>query len=155
MLRRSPPRRRVRRPSSGSSDTRLRHVPTAKSITSRKTANQPTKTLAQLPQHEHEVGPLLRPPQPGDGLPVCASAHSSRAPRQQERHDVLLGGLELVALDGTRRIDVLGAYPGALADECAAPDAFVLDEHVEAFSLRLGRESRGRSARRGRSPPGR
>ena len=37
---------------------------------------------------------------------------------------VLLRGLELVALDGTRRIDMLGAHPGAFTDECAAPDAF-------------------------------
>src|SRR4029450_2414721 len=61
--------------------------------------------------------------------------HSSRPPREQKHPQVLGRGLELVTLDGACRVNVLGAYPGAFTDEGAAPDAFLLNEHVEAFSL--------------------
>src|SRR4029453_9214252 len=70
------------------------------------------------------------------GRGVARSAprrESSCPPREQEGLHRLRRRLQLVALDGSRGVHVLGAHPRALADECAAPDALVLDEHVETL----------------------
>src|ERR687890_1976652 len=65
---------------------------------------------------------------PAGGIP---RPWSPPPPRQEEGHHRLRRRLDLVALDGAGRVDVLRAHAGALADERAAPHALVLDEDVE------------------------
>src|SRR5262249_55950900 len=58
---------------------------------------------------------------------------SSRPPRHEEGLEPVHRGLELVALDGAGRVDVLGTGPRALADKGAAPDALVLGQDLPAL----------------------
>src|SRR5207245_10239284 len=51
---------------------------------------------------------------------------SSHAPGQQQRFEPFFCRREFVPLDGARRIHVLWAYLGALADKGAGPDPLVL-----------------------------
>src|SRR5262249_8948982 len=70
-----------------------------------------------------------------DGTPCrwASRCCSSCPPRPEERLQRRQRAAELVALDGPRRIDVLGAGPRTFADEGTAPDALVIVQDVPAF----------------------
>src|SRR4030095_13282504 len=66
-------------------------------------------------------------------MPCSAGRYEpSRPPRQKERLHRLERRVQLVALDGAGRVDVLRAHLGALSHERAAPDALVLGPNLEA-----------------------
>src|SRR4029453_13545250 len=67
-----------------------------------------------------------------DGSPCRGGFRPSRAPWHEERLHGFHRRRQLVALNRAGRIDVLGAHLGALADECAPPDPFVLGEHFHS-----------------------
>src|SRR5262245_25874349 len=73
----------------------------------------------------------------GDGNRCRRDSDSSRASRQEKRLDFIESGAQLVALDRARRVDVLRTDLRALANEGAAPDAFVLRQHFHAFRRAL------------------
>src|SRR3954469_23757396 len=68
-----------------------------------------------------------------DDIPCTPAAHSSRAPRQDERLESLERGGQLVALDRARRVHVLRTDLRALAHERAPPDSVVLRQDLESL----------------------